>query len=367
MHKSFYRKLILHSFISLIFLFSLSSVYSKEVNLKIRTNQFLENLKTLSVHDNPAELAFSSHSQINFSLLRFPATTGYVMFPSTIENSGNEAHSPAPYLSMVSSRASAIESVKYSTSLGQLGNIGFDLFLSHTGKFSRVNSEGKAVNEFPESDLVIASKYAKKFSNTGLGINAKFIRTKALDQEGEKTFVRGFVYDIGLIQKAGNFKFSLFWNNLSNGLSHPTNSSSASRFELKSSLHLGAAYHYVPLQDVELLFELDANPPFKHSIRGNIGTELRYRNWLNLRIGYLKDISDAFILADESDTDNTGYFTLDSLEEIEGLTFGIGLQISKLRLDLVCTPCYKLRAESDNSRLFMDDNNYRFSLSIKLL
>ena len=102
-----------------------------------------------------------------------------------------------------------------------LGTIGFDLVFSHTGNFSRVNSEGKAINEFPENDLVIAFGYAKKILNTALGMDAKFIRSKALDQEGEKTFVRGFVYDIGIIQKAGDLKIGAVLKNLSNGLSHP--------------------------------------------------------------------------------------------------------------------------------------------------
>lgn len=382
MHKSFYRKLILNLFILLVFLSSLSSVCSKEVNLKLRTAQLLKQLTTTrnqgmggslavsgkdteSLHDNPAGLAFIQNSQLNFSLFRFPETEAYVTFPSKIEDFGNETHSIAPYFSMVRSRAYGTESVKYSIPLGQFGNIGWDLIFSHTGKFSRVNSKGKAINEFPESDLVIAFGYAKKLSNTALGVDTKFIRSKALDKESERTFVRGFVYDIGLIQKAGNFKFGAVWKNLSNGLSRPTNSSSVSRFELKNSLHIGATYHYVPLQEVELLFVLGVNPPFKHGIRGNIGSELCYRNWLSIRIGYVKDISDAFILTDESDEDENEkeYFNLDSLERTEGLTFGIGLQTGKLRLDLAFIPGYKLRTESKDFKLLMDDNNYSFSLS----
>lgn len=287
--------------------------------------------------------------------------TAHVAFPSAIE--AEAIDQPLTSVWEVSSLAYSVESVKYSMPMGKFGNVGLDLTFSHTGNFSRVNTEGKSINEFPENDLIVTFGYAKKLSDTALGVNAKFVRSKTLDHEGEKTFIRGFVYDIGMIQKTGNFKIGAVLKNISNGLSSPTNSSSVSRFELEKSFYLGAAYYYIPLQELELLVELDLNPPFKHGFRGNLVSELCYRGWLDLRIGYVRDVSDAFILGDETVFKEMDYFELDPLEKIEGLTFGVGLRKGKFGLDVAWTPVYKLRTKSENFSMLMDGNDFSFSLS----
>jgi len=361
------RKIVLNFSVFIIFLLLISNVYCEELNTIPKTSQLLKQLniarsqslnisECLDLYDNPAYLEFSSRSQLNFSIIRLPQTKTYVMFPSIMAEVGKETH-----VSYVSN-ANSIETLEYFTPLGKLGSISLELILSQSGEFSRVNSEGKSINEFPENDLLLIFGYAKKISNTSLGMDAKFIRSKKIDQEREKTFIRGFMYDIGLMQKIGNFTIGGIWRNLSNGLSAPTNSSLNSRFELRDSFNFGIEYKFIPLQNVVSLLGLEITPPFKNGFRGNLLGVFCYRNWLDLKFGYVRDVSDNFIL--ENEIKEIDYFKLNSLEKIDGFTFGVGLRINRLKLDFAFIPMYKLLSDSEDFKILKkDNNNYTFSLS----
>jgi len=249
--------------------------------------------------------------------------------------------------------------VNYVRPLGKLGTLGFGVVFRHEGRFSRVNDEGKAVNTFPENDFAFTLGYGRKLASSAyIGLDAKVIRSKSQDLQGDDYLGRGYSYNIGYIQRLNtHWKFGGVIRNLSNGLSF---SSEDIPDKLRRDIIVGIAYQREN-QNYSQQFGLDFNFPFKEGVNANIGGELWYRQIIGARLGYIRHIQKRFEPILHLNTEN---ITIDErLWLTEGFTYGVGLRLYGLEFNFAYTPQDKPETR-ENEKLRLEDGNAVISFSV---
>ena len=304
-----------------------------------------------ALNSNPAGLSFIDSNRFVTNVSRFPRTIAVIAKLNDVER--YEDHS------QYALRASGLEFINYSMPLGAAGGFGFDFAVGHEGRFSRVNHLGKATNSFPETDFAIGISYAvKPFRGFAIGADARWLRSKVQDAENNRHIGHGYAYNLGLIQQLGeHLRIGGVIKNLSNGLSFTDNSIPD---RIHRNILLGGSYqfHY---KDVAIQVGLDLNPPFDDGVRTNFGGTVWYRDFIGGRIGYLRHTERRFgsILGLE-----TGQMEFeDRLWKIEGLTLGLGLQISGIYISAAYTPQIR-PTENDGERIRVETGRSVYAFSI---
>ena len=304
-----------------------------------------------ALNSNPAGLSFIDSNRFVTNVSRFPRTIAVIAKLNDVER--YEDHS------QYALRASGLEFINYSMPLGAAGGFGFDFAVGHEGRFSRVNHLGKATNSFPETDFAIGISYAvKPFRGFAIGADARWLRSKVQDAENNRHIGHGYAYNLGLIQQLGeHLRIGGVIKNLSNGLSFTDNSIPD---RIHRNILLGGSYqfHY---KDVAIQVGLDLNPPFDDGVRTNFGGTVWYRDFIGGRIGYLRHTERRFgsILGLE-----TGQMEFeDRLWKTEGLTLGLGLQISGIYISAAYTPQIR-PTENDGERIRVETGRSVYAFSI---
>ncbi len=358
--------------ITLLLLFggeNLASAQAINEDFRASTNMFLRRLASAkhlrmgdnfvssisgmnALNSNPAGLSFINSNRFVTNVSRFSRTVAVIAKLNDVER--YEDHS------QYALRASGLEFINYSMPLGTAGGLGFDLAIGHEGRFSRVNHLGKATNSFPETDFAIGVSYAvKPFRGFAAGADARWLRSKIQDGEGNRHIGHGYAYNLGLIQQLGeHLRIGAVIRNLSNGLSF-TNNSIPDR--IHQDVLLGGSYqfHY---KDVDIQVGLDLNPPFEDGVRTNFGGTVWYRDFIGGRIGYLRHTEKRFgsILSLETGQADSE----DRLWKTEGLTLGLGLQVSGIYINAVYTPQIR-PTENDGEQIRIESGKSVYSFSIE--
>ena len=331
---------VLFCIVSLFFVFSSSASMS---NTRASADGFLKQLlgaehygmggsfvgATRGAHalgSNPAGVSETTGNRFVIHATRFPRTIALLSKPNL--NANYEDYSRYEQYS------SGVETLNWAFPIGKFGALGLALAFEQAGAFRRVDSLGKALNSFPENNLAIGFSYGVNlFGGTIVGVDTKWLRSKAIDTDGKEDLGHGYAYNVGIIQQVGErIQIGAVVQNLSNGLSF---SDPSIPDTMERTIVTGIAYRR-EISDVALRVGLDAHPPFRDGIRINIGAEAWYRYRLGIRIGYLRDTqkryTSVFLLQDAS------FETEERLWKAEGLCFGIGFRLGNIILNIAYTP-----------------------------
>ena len=304
-----------------------------------------------ALNSNPAGLSFIDSSCLATHVSRFPRTVATIAKLNDVERYEDR--------SQYALRASGLEFISYSMPLGKTGGIGFDFAVGHEGLFSRVNHLGKATNSFPETHFAIGIGYAVKlFRGLAFGTDARWLRSKVQDAEGERHIGHGYAYNLGLIQQLGeHLRIGGVIRNLSNGLSFTDNSIPD---RIHRNVLLGGSYHFHH-KDVAIQIGLDVNPPFENGIRTNFGGTVWYRNFIGARIGYLRYTETQFGSILNLETGQVEFE--DRPWKAEGLTLGFGLQVRGIYMNAAYTPQIRpIENNGEQIRIGNGKSVYSFSI-----
>ena len=365
----------IHSFvitiITLLLLLSGESLASSQVineDFYASTNRFLGRLAsakhlrmgdnfgssilgTNALNSNPAGLSFINSNRLITNVSRFPRTIAVTAKLNELER--YEDHG------QYAMHASGLEFINYSKPLGTAGGFGLDFAVGHEGRFSRVNHLGKATNSFPETDFAIGVSYAVKlFRDFAIGADARWLRSKVQDAENNRHIGHGYAYNLGLIQQFGeHLRIGGVIRNLSNGLSFTDNSIPD---KIRRDVLLGGSYqfHY---NNVDILIGLDLNPPFEDGVRTNFDGTVWYRDFIGGRIGYLRHTEKRFGSILNLGTEQMEFE--DRLWKTEGLTLGLGLQISGIYINAAYTPQMR-PTENGGEQIRIETGKSVYSFSI---
>ena len=300
---------------------------------------------------NPAGLSSIDKNHFATHVSRFPRTIATIAKLNDIER--YEDHN------QYALRASGLEFINYSMPLGKTGGFGFDFAVGHQGRFSRVNHLGKATNSFPETDFAVGIRYARKlFGGLAAGADARWLRSKVQDTEGNRHIGHGYAYNLGLIQRLGeHLRIGGVIRNLSNGLSF-TNNSIPDR--IHRDVLLGGAYQF-HRKNVAIQIGLDLNPPFENGIRADLGGTVWYRGFIGGRIGYLRHTDKRFGSILNLETEQIEFE--DRLWKAEGLTLGLGLQVRGIYISASYTPQMRpIENDGEQIRIETGKSVYAFSI-----
>ncbi len=305
-----------------------------------------------ALNSNPAGLSFINNNRLITNVSRFPRTVAVIAKLNDVER--YEDHN------QYALRASGLEFINYSKSVGAAGGFGFDFAVGHEGRFSRVNHLGKATNSFPETDFAIGFSYAVKlFREFAIGGDARWLRSKVQDPENNRHIGHGYAYNLGLIQQLGeHIRIGAVIRNLSNGLSFTDNSIPD---RIRRDVLLGGSYqfHY---KNVDIQVGLDLNPPFEDGIRTNFGGTVWYHNFIGARIGYLRHIEKRFGSILSLETEQVEFEN--RIWKAEGLTLGLGVQIRGIHINAAYTPQMQ-PTENDREQIRIESGKSVYSFSIE--
>lgn len=300
---------------------------------------------------NPAGISETTGNRFVIHATRFPHTIALLSKPNL--NANYEDYS------RYEQHSSGVETLNWAFPLGKFGALGLALAFEQAGAFRRVDYLGKALNSFPENNLALGLSYGVNlFGGTVVGVDTKWLRSKAIDTEGNENLGHGYAYNVGVIQQVGEaIQIGAVVQNLSNGLSF---SAPSIPDTMERTVVTGIAYQR-EISDVALRFGLDAHPPFHDGIRINIGAEAWYRYRIGIRIGYLRDtqnrFTSVFLLQD------TSFETEERLWKAEGLCFGIGFRFGNIILNAAYTPQFT-PVVGDQERIHIVQGRAVYSFSI---
>lgn len=300
---------------------------------------------------NPAGMSEIEGNRFVIHATRFPHTVALISKPNT--NANYEDYS------RYEQHSSGVETLNWAFPMGKFGTLGLALAFEQAGAFRRVNYLGKALNSFPENNLALGLSYGVNlFGGTVIGVDTKWLRSKAVGIEGNEDLGHGYAYNVGVIQQIGDtIQIGAVVQNLSNGLSF---SDPSIPDTMERSVVTGIAYQR-EISDVALRFGLDAHPPFRDGPRINIGAEAWYRHRIGIRIGYIRDTqkryTSVFLLQDGS------FETEERLWIAEGVCFGIGFRFGSIILNAAYTPQFT-PVVIDEERIHIVQGNAVYAFSV---
>ena len=298
-----------------------------------------------SLNNNPAGLAYAEGNELLINAHKFPRITAIIMKETEDgkwEDWGQYTIEPTE-----------MGFVNHALHLGKFGTLGLGFVFNYSGRFIRVDEEGKAVNAFPKNDLAFTIGYGLKiFRGVSLGFDIKSIRSK-LPIDDESKIGRTWAMNIGFLHQMGTrARVGAVLQNIGSELSFDEPDIPS---DLRRRLLIGAMYIVKDSGKSILSLSMGANPPFEDGPRYNVGAELLYAKRVALRIGYMQN----------TETYHDPLFNLQDGSSIyekrawirKGLTIGIGLRLKGIEVNFARAPRRepilgdgeKLRLEKHNS------------------
>lgn len=303
-----------------------------------------------ALNNNPAGLAFGAGNELLVGSYRSPDVSATIMkenINGIWEDYGRYKVDP-----------NEMAYINYAIPTGRIGKIGISFAFGHGGRFIRVNEEGKAINAFPNDDILFGIGYGVGLGKgLALGFDAKALRSKLSVDEGIQ-IGRTYAMNVGFMHQISNkARIGMSLQNMGKDLSFKTSDVPS---KLRRDFHLGALCNVVERKKSKLSVSFDVNPPFEDGLRYSIGSELLYADCLALRIGYMRDSQphyDAFVnISDGSSISDERIWVR------QGITFGAGLKLKSADINLAITPS-RSPALYDGEKLRLEDGKSVISLS----
>jgi hypothetical protein len=304
-----------------------------------------------ALNNNPAGLALEKGHEFFIGSYRTPNLEATIMK----QNENEDWEDFGRY----GVKQTEMEYINYSLPNSKLGNLGLSLAFNHSGRFIRVNEEGKAVNGFPQDDIVLGAGYGLGLGKgLAVGFDIKSMRSKMPADKGDK-ITRAYAINVGLMhQISDRARIGAVWQDIGKELSVK---SPAKPRKIRQNFILGAMYNIKNIKKTKINVSIDINPPFEDGIRYNVGTELIYAQRLMLRIGYMRytqNYYDPFYNISE----NT-YTSPERLWTKEGLTFGAGIKFKNAEINIARMP-YREPNLNDGEKIRLEDQESITSISL---
>jgi len=303
-----------------------------------------------SLNNNPAGLVYAEGSELLINAHKMPSITAVIMK----QNEDGKWEDQSRY--SIDSTEMAL--VNYVLPLGRFGNLGMGFVFNYSGRFIRVDKEGKAVNGFPRDDLAFTLGYSLRlFQGISLGFDVKSVRSKVPVDEGN-SIGRTYAANIGFLHQMGKrVRVGAVLQNMGGEISFDEPDIPG---DLRRKFLIGAMYTVKDTGNSNLSLSMDMNPPFEDGPRYNLGAELLYVQRVALRIGYMRNTETyndpLYDLNDRSFADGSRVWLR------KGLTVGVGLTLGGVELNLARAPRREPILESDEkSRLEEHDSITSFS------
>ncbi|MGB9596798.1 MAG: hypothetical protein ACPL7B_11000, partial [Candidatus Poribacteria bacterium] len=146
-----------------------------------------------ALNNNPAGLGLDNGNELFFGSYQTPRLESIIMK----ENMNEYWEDFGKY----SIKPTEIEFINYSLPKSKIGNIGLSLAYNHSGRFIRVNKEGKAINAFPKDDIVFGIGYGLNLGNgLAVGFDIKSLRSKMPIDEKDK-ITRAYALNLGFMHQ----------------------------------------------------------------------------------------------------------------------------------------------------------------------
>ncbi len=303
-----------------------------------------------SLNNNPAGLAFLKNSDLSIRFYRSPRISAIIMKETEDDKwSDYGMYNVDPY---------EIEYISYALSLGKVGNLGIGAAYNHSGRFIRVNNEGKAINAFPKDDLLVGLGYSIKiYRNFAGGFDIKYLRSK-LPFENKNEIGKTYLLNIGLINHIGTrAKIGLAIKNIGKPLSYNSPDIPA---KLRREIVIGTNYILKDTNNSKFSINVDINPPFEDGVRYNTGAEFLFKNKLAFRIGYVRNTAVYY----EPLINLITGTTIDEkrLWIRKGMTYGLGLKTNSFELNIARAP-YRKPEINDDEKLRIENDEQIISFS----
>ncbi len=309
------------------------------------------NIGSVSLNNNPAGLAFLKNSDLSIRFQSSPRIKAIIM-KETEDSKWSDygVYNIDPY---------EMEFISFALPLGRIGNLGIGTAHNHSGRFIRVDTDGKAINAFPKDDLLVGLGYSIKiYRDFAVGFDIKHLRSK-LPVENKNEIGRTYLLNVGLINHIGTrAKIGLAIKNIGKPLSY---SSPDIPDKPRREFIIGTNYILKSTNNGKLSANMDVNPPFDDGIRYNAGLEFLLKNKLAFRIGYIRSTAvyhdPLFDLNSESAIDE------ERLWIRKGVTIGLGLKIDGFELNIARSP-HRQPKINDDEKLRMENNEPIMSFSL---
>lgn len=303
-----------------------------------------------SINNNPAGLTLIKGGELLISAHRLPSINAVIMR----ENDDGKWQDYNKY----NIKPTEMGLISYALPIGKFGNMGMSFIFHYGGRFIRVNTEGKAVNSFPQDDLAFVIGYSRRIvQNVSLGFDLKSIRSK-LSVDGKDNIGRTYALNAGFLHQIGTrFKIGAVIQNIGNDLSF---NSQEIPSELRKKLIIGAMYVVKDSKNSVLSLSMDMNPPFESGPRYNLGAELLYIRHLILRAGYIRSTDTYYESLLNLDDGSTTYEQRDWIRK--GPTIGVGVRFNGVELNFASIPSREPILENDE-KLRLENSRFITSFS----
>jgi len=303
-----------------------------------------------SLNNNPAGLVFLNGSELLINFYRYPRTEAFIM-------KENDAGNWMDY-GKYDIEPFEMNSISYALGLGKIGNIGLSFALNHKGRFIRVNKDGKAVNSFPNDDMLVTFGYGHNlFGGVSFGFDIKSIRSKILFND-KNEIGRTSIMSVGLMHQMGNrARAGVSLQNIGKDLSYNVPDIPS---KIRRRILVGGMYDLVENRKNRLSISMDFSPPFENGLRYYTGAEFSYLQLLSVRLGYINNIETYY-----NPLVNLANGEVGNEERLwirKGLTFGLGASIKGNKINFALMPYRKPDLNSDE-KLRIEEKGYINSFS----
>ena len=279
-----------------------------------------------ALNNNPAGLSHGKRSELLVNTHRIPRVDAIIMNRNEDgiwEDSGRYSVKPLD-----------VGLLSYALSLGRFGTLGTSLLFDYSGRYIRVDTEGKAVNAFPQDDFVLALGYSVGIRDgLVLGFDVKSIRSKVPVKDGTE-IGRATAMDIGILHQVGKrVRVGAVIQNIGGKLSFE---SPEIPNRLQKRLPVGAACVIKDTGKMRLTVNGDVVPPFEDGLRYSAGAELLFAGHFALRVGYLRDVEtyyEPLLNLRDGSSDGT-----ERLWIRKGFTVGLGIKLKSFELNVARSP-----------------------------
>jgi hypothetical protein len=307
-----------------------------------------------SLNNNPAGLSFSKGNELYIGSNHTPEIIATIMK----ENENEEWEDFGKY----DIKPTEVEYVNYSLPKSKFGSLGLSFAFNHSGRFIRVNKEGKAINSFPQDDALIGIGYGVKLTKDfALGFDIKALRSKVPTDKGDN-IGRTYAMNVGMMhQISDRVRIGVSLQNIGNKLSFKKIDK---KIDIPSKLRrdflLGAIYKVIDGKKSKLSVSMDVNPPFENGLRYGVGAEFSYTQYFVFRAGYMRDTQtyyDSLVNLSNGSTVNE-----ERVWVKEGITLGIGIRLKNVEINLARTP-FREPTLNDGEKLRLEKQESVTSLS----
>ena len=228
-----------------------------------------------------------------------------------------------------------------------------------SGRYERVDEDGKSVHAFPDADTAVGLGLSRRVSSSlSMSGAARWLRSKYPDAAGDGQSGGGWAFDVGAaLTPADQWSVDLTARNLSNGVSYPDPRRPR---DPRHEVTLGVA-RSVRLSDAaELTLAADARVPSKSGTQASAGAGLAVGDRFGVGVGYMRRV-ERMVATSTGEASQSGSDT--RLWRALGPTGGMWLRLGGVELSASAGPAY-LPVALDDETHAVRNGRWQWSIGV---